>query len=119
MSATSLPDYQKMFGPMVPDFLQVAPPYPYRWPGNGDAGIGAADAVEEAILAEGADTVAAIIAEPVIGSGGVIVPPPTYFPRLREICDRHNVLLIADEVITGFGRTGQWFGLGHWNTNRT
>src|SRR6202008_322154 len=87
---------------------------PYRWPGNGDAGIGAADAVEEAILAEGADTVAAIIAEPVIGSGGVIVPPPTYFPRLREICDRHDVLLIADEVITGFGRTWEWFGLGHW-----
>ena len=116
MSATSLPNYQKMFGPMVPGFLQVVPPYQYRWPGNGDAGIGAADAVEEMILAEGADTVAAIIAEPVIGSGGVIVPPPSYFPRLREICDRHGVLLIADEVITGFGRTGQWFGLGHWNT---
>ncbi|HEY4041357.1 MAG TPA: aspartate aminotransferase family protein [Rhodopila sp.] len=116
MSATSLPNYQKMFGPMVPEFLQVAPPYPYRWQGNGDAGIGAADAVEEAIRAEGADTVAAIIAEPVMGSGGVIVPPPTYFPRLREICDRHDVLLIADEVITGFGRTGEWFGLGHWNT---
>ena len=115
MSATSLPNYHKMFGPLVPEFLQVAPPYPYRWPGNGDAGIGAADAVEDAILAEGPDTVAAIIAEPVIGSGGVIVPPPTYFPRLREICDRHGVLLIADEVITGFGRTGQWFGLGHWN----
>ena len=115
MSATSLPNYQKMFGPLVPEFLQVAPPYPYRWAGNGDAGIGAADAVEEAILAEGADTVAAIIAEPVIGSGGVIVPPPSYFPRLREICDRHGVLLIADEVITGFGRTGRWFGLGHWN----
>jgi adenosylmethionine-8-amino-7-oxononanoate aminotransferase len=116
MSATSLPNYHKMFGPLVPEFLQVAPPFPYRWPGNGDAGIGAADAVEEAILHEGADAIAAIIAEPVIGSGGVIVPPPTYFPRLREICDRHNVLLIADEVITGFGRTGQWFGLGHWNT---
>ena len=116
MSATSLPNYHKMFGPMVPEFLQVAPPYPYRWPGNGDAGIGAADAVEEAILAEGADTVAAIIAEPVMGSGGVIVPPATYFPRLREICDRHDVLLIADEVITGFGRTGQWFGMGHWDT---
>ena len=116
MSATSLPNYHKMFGPLVPEFLQVAPPYPYRWPGNGDAGIGAADAVEEAILAEGADTVAGIIAEPVIGSGGVVVPPPTYFPRLREICDRHNVLLIADEVITGFGRTGQWFGMGHWDT---
>ena len=114
MSATSLPNYHKMFGPLVPEFLQVAPPYPFRWPGNGDSGIGAADAVEDAILAEGADTVAAIICEPVIGSGGVIVPPPTYFPRLREICDRYGVLLIADEVITGFGRTGQWFGLGHW-----
>jgi adenosylmethionine-8-amino-7-oxononanoate aminotransferase len=114
MAATSLPNYHKMFGPLVPEFLQVAPPYPFRWPGNGDAGIGAADAVEDAILEQGADTVAAIIAEPVMGSGGVIVPPATYFPRLREICDRHDVLLIADEVITGFGRTGQWFGLGHW-----
>ena len=114
MSATSLPGYQKMFGPLVPEFLQVAPPYPYRWPGNGDAGIGAADAVEEAIVAHGADTIAAVIAEPVMGAGGVIVPPATYFPRLREICDRHDVLLIADEVITGFGRTGRWFALGHW-----
>lgn len=114
MSATSLPNYHKMFGPLVPEFLQVAPPYPYRWPGNGDSGIGAADAAEDAIMAEGGDTVAAIICEPVMGSGGVIVPPPTYFPRLREICDRHEILLIADEVITGFGRTGQWFGLGHW-----
>nr|WP_294517261.1 aspartate aminotransferase family protein [uncultured Rhodopila sp.] len=114
LSATSLPGYHKMFGPMVPEFLQVAPPYPYRWPGNGDAGIEAADAVEEAILAEGAGTVAAVIAEPVMGSGGVIVPPASYWPRLRQICDRHGVLLIADEVITGFGRTGQWFGLGHW-----
>ena len=114
MSATSLPGYQKMFGPLVPNFVQVAPPYPYRWAGNGDCGIEAADAVEAMIEAEGADTVAAVIAEPVMGAGGVIVPPPTYFPRLREICDRHGVLLIADEVITGFGRTGRWFALGHW-----
>ncbi|HLY90116.1 MAG TPA: aspartate aminotransferase family protein [Acetobacteraceae bacterium] len=114
MSATSLPGYHKMFGPLVPEFLQVAPPYQYRWPGNGDAGIGAADSVEAAIEEQGADTIAAVIAEPVMGAGGVIVPPPTYFPRLREICDRHNVLLIADEVITGFGRTGRWFALGHW-----
>src|SRR5262249_4593570 len=49
-----------------------------------------------------------------MGGGGVIAPPPTYFPLLREICDRHDVLLIADEVITGFGRTGRWFALGHW-----
>ncbi len=114
MSATQLPGYQKMFGPLVPEFIQVAPPYQYRWPGNGDAGIGAAEAVEKTIQEHGPDTIAAVIAEPVMGAGGVIVPPPTYFPRLREICDRHNVLLIADEVITGFGRTGRWFALGHW-----
>jgi len=115
MSATSLPGYQKMFGPMTPEFLQVVPPYPYRWAGNGDPGIGAAEAVERAIEANGADTIAAVIAEPVMGAGGVIVPPDTYFPRLREVCDRHQVLLIADEVITGFGRTGRWFALGRWN----
>ena len=57
---------------------------------------------------------AAFIAEPVQGAGGVIVPPADYFPRIREICDRYDVLLIADEVITGFGRTGRWFGLEHY-----
>src|SRR5579862_909526 len=114
MSATGMAIYQKMFGPMVPGFIQVAPPYPYRWQGNEEPGLGAADAVEKAIQAEGADTVAAVICEPVMGAGGVIVPPDSYFPRLREICDRHQVLLIADEVITGFGRTGRWFALGHW-----
>jgi adenosylmethionine-8-amino-7-oxononanoate aminotransferase len=114
MSATGLAAYQKMFGPLVPGFIHVLPPYPYRWAGNEDPGVGAADAVEKAILAEGADTVAAVIAEPVMGAGGVIVPPAAYFPQLREICDRHDVLLIADEVITGFGRTGRWFALRHW-----
>ncbi len=114
MSATGMAVYHKMFGPLVPGFLQVAPPYAYRWQGNEEPGMGAADAVEKAILAEGADTVAAVICEPVMGAGGVIVPPESYFPRLREICDRYEVLLIADEVITGFGRTGRWFALGHW-----
>src|SRR5438105_4330476 len=114
MSATGMAVYHKMFGPLVPGFLQVAPPYAYRWTGNEEPGVGAAHMVEKAILAEGPDTVAAVIAEPVMGAGGVIVPPPSYFPRLREICDRHDVLLIADEVITGFGRTGKWFALGHW-----
>ncbi|MFL5266264.1 MAG: aspartate aminotransferase family protein [Stellaceae bacterium] len=114
MSATGMAAYHKMFGPLVPGFIQVPPPYAYRWPGNEEPGIGAADATEKVILAEGPDTVAAVIAEPVMGAGGVIVPPPSYFPRLREICDRHGVLLIADEVITGFGRTGKWFALGHW-----
>ncbi|HKF73532.1 MAG TPA: aspartate aminotransferase family protein [Stellaceae bacterium] len=114
MSATGMAAYHKSFGPLVPNFLQVPAPYPYRWPGNADPGVGAAEAFEQALLKEGPDTVAAIIAEPVMGAGGVIVPPTTYFPRLREICDRHGILLIADEVITGFGRTGRWFALGHW-----
>jgi putrescine---pyruvate transaminase len=114
MSATGMAAYQRMFGPLVPGFVQVAPPYAFRWQGNEEPGIGAAEAVEKAVLAEGADTVAAVIAEPVMGAGGVIVPPASYFPALRQICDRHDILLIADEVITGFGRTGRWFALGHW-----
>jgi putrescine---pyruvate transaminase len=114
MSATGMESYRKMFGPLVPGFVQAPAPYAYRWTANEEPGTGAADAVEKIILAEGSDTVAAVIAEPVMGAGGVIVPPPSYFPRLREICDRHDVLLIADEVITGFGRTGRWFALGHW-----
>jgi putrescine aminotransferase len=63
----------------------------------------------------GPSTVAAVVAEPVQGAGGLIVPPDDYFPLVREVCDRHGVLLIADEVITGFGRTGRWFGMEHWN----
>ena len=114
MSATGMAAYHKMFGPLVPGFIQVPPPYAYRWSGNEEPGIAAADAVEKAILTESPETVAAVIAEPVMGAGGVIVPPLSYFPRLREICDRYDVLLIADEVITGFGRTGRWFALGHW-----
>jgi adenosylmethionine-8-amino-7-oxononanoate aminotransferase len=78
-------------------------------------GQAAARALEEAILREGADTVAAFIAEPVMGVGGVIVPPDDYFPLVRAICDQYEVLFIADEVITGFGRTGEWFALKHWN----
>jgi putrescine---pyruvate transaminase len=114
MSATGMAVYHKMFGPLVPGFIQVAAPYAYRWQGNEEPGIGAAQAVEKAILAEGPDTVAGVICEPVMGAGGVIVPPASYFPTLRAICDKYEVLLLADEVITGFGRTGRWFALGHW-----
>jgi adenosylmethionine-8-amino-7-oxononanoate aminotransferase len=64
---------------------------------------------------EGADTVAAFIAEPIHGGGGVLYPDDEYFRRVREVCDRHQVLFIADEVITGFCRTGRWFALSHWN----
>jgi len=80
-----------------------------------EVGIKAAQALEEKILALGADKVAAFIAEPVQGAGGVIVPPSNYWPLIQEICTKHKVLLVADEVICGFGRTGNWFGCNTYN----
>jgi adenosylmethionine-8-amino-7-oxononanoate aminotransferase len=121
-SATGLPAYHRMFAPLVPNFVQAVGPYrfhceledggtrPCTQPHRHDY----AAALEQTLLDEGPDTVAAIIGEPVQGAGGVIVPPDDYWPKLRQIADRHNVLLIADEVITGFGRTGKWFALDHW-----
>lgn len=117
--ATGLEKYQTMFGPAMDGFVHIPAPNPYRYEGKLKTGetIGQAAAreLEEAILREGADTVAAFIAEPVMGVGGVIIPPADYFPLVREICNKHEVLFIADEVITGFGRTGEWFALKHWN----
>ncbi len=100
MSATGIAGYWPQFEPRVPGFVHVPSL--------------SASALEEAISREGADTIAMFLAEPVIGVGGVIVPPDDYFARIREICDQHDVLFAADEVITGFGRTGKWFGLEHW-----
>ena len=117
MSATGISSYWPMFEPRVPGFSHVESPYPYRFEFTPDAGDdrtpgqAAADLLEEEILRQGPETVAAFIGEPVQGAGGVIVPPDDYWPRVREICDRHDVLLLADEVITGFGRTGRWFAL--------
>jgi putrescine---pyruvate transaminase len=117
--ATGLEKYHTMFGPAPEGFVHIPAPNPYRFEGelkSGETvGQGAARALEEAILREGADTVAAFIAEPVMGVGGVIVPPDDYFPLVRAICDKYEVLFISDEVITGFGRTGEWFALKHWN----
>ncbi len=116
--ATGVDRYHKMFGPPVDGFLHIPAPYPFRYAGeihDGETvGQAAARALEEAILREGADTVAAFIAEPIQGVGGVIVPPEDYFPAVRAICDRHDVLLIADEVITGWGRTGEMFALNRY-----
>ncbi len=117
MSATGLNAFWPMFEPRVPNFLHIDAPDPYRFVNPDPSvslGVAAANKLEEAILREGPDTVAAFIAEPVQGAGGVIVPPEDYFARIREICTKYDVLFIADEVITGFGRTGRWFGLEHY-----
>ena len=109
-AATGLPPFWRGFGPLDPTILRTPCNHPFT-----SCTADCAEAFEAAILSEGADTVAAIIAEPVQGAGGVIPPGADYFPRLREVCDKHDVLLIADEVITGFGRTGRWFALRHFN----
>jgi taurine--2-oxoglutarate transaminase len=77
-------------------------------------GVACADYIEHMIVNE--SNVAAVVLEPVVGTNGVLIPPAEYFPKLRKICDAHGVLLIADEVMTGWGRTGEWFAVNHWNT---
>jgi adenosylmethionine-8-amino-7-oxononanoate aminotransferase len=117
MSATGISTFWPMFEPRVPGFVHIDAPDPYRFAHDDPSitpGVAAANQLEQAILREGPETVAAFIAEPVQGAGGVIVPPPDYFSRIRTICDQYGVLFIADEVITGFGRTGRWFGLEHY-----
>jgi putrescine---pyruvate transaminase len=114
-SATGLANFWKGFEPLAPGFLHAPAPDPYRYSGEGSAGAAYVKALEDVVLKAGPKTVAAVVAEPVQGAGGVIVPPADYFPLLRQVCDRHGLLLIADEVITGFGRTGRWFALQHWN----
>lgn len=117
-SATGVSEFYEVFGARQPGFFHVPAPYPYRFTSERTdvaPSIAAADLLEEAILREGPETVAAFIVEPVQGGGGgILVPPDGYFKRIREICDQYDVLLIADDVITGFGRTGTWFGLEHW-----
>ena len=105
-----------------PGVEHVLPPYAWRYarPGESPEAFGrrAADALEERILAIGPERVAAFFGEPLQGAGGVIVPPDSYWPRVQAICRRHDVLLVADEVITGFGRTGRWWGVETFGIER-
>ena len=107
----------KSFGPLVPGFLHIPSYYCYRcafgleYPG---CQIKCADFLAETIANEGQDSVAAFIAEPVQGSVGMISPPPEYWPKVRKICSEMGILLIADEVMSGFGRTGKLFGVENW-----
>jgi adenosylmethionine-8-amino-7-oxononanoate aminotransferase len=112
-----LPQLTAAYTPLhVPGFTKVAPPYPFRdrGPGTDEALIERrAGELRAALVAEGPDTVSAVIMEPVISSGGFIMPPIGWLRAVRALCDELDVLMIADEVITGFGRTGRWFGCEH------
>ncbi len=118
VSLTGLPQFHRYYEPLLPGVVRMARPFCYRcelgrtYP---ECALACADELERLIQQEGADTVGAFIAEPVQGVGGVVVPPPGYFERIRAICDRYDVLMIADEVITGFGRLGKRFGIERWN----
>jgi adenosylmethionine-8-amino-7-oxononanoate aminotransferase len=112
LSVNGLTGTRNGFGPLVPGARHA--PLPHRSGcracAAGTCDLWCADEIEQIIEFEGPETVAAVILEPVQNSGGAIVPPPGYLERVRAICDRHGVVLIADEVICGFGRVGDWFG---------
>ena len=113
-SLTGLPNNHRSFDIPLPGFIHTLAPHHYHGAQEGESeeafASRCADELEKLILAEGPDTVAAMFAEPVIGAGGVIVPPRTYFPKIQEVLRRYDVLLVADEVICGFGRTGNYWG---------
>jgi len=118
LSASGHTGRRAEFLPFMLDFPHVAPPYCYRCPFQlqyPSCGLACANDLEVAINRHGAESIAAFIAEPIGGAAdGAVVPPPDYFARIREICDRHDILFIADEVITGFGRTGANFAMDHF-----
>jgi putrescine aminotransferase len=112
-SLSGMSHMHEQLGGMVPNIVHVMPPYAFdlALPGESDHdfGLRAARAVEAAILEAGADNVAAFIGEPIMGAGGVKIPPASYWPEIQRICRKYDVLLMLDEVITGYGRTGEWF----------
>ena len=118
LSSTGQDERRNQFGPFVPDFVPMPHCCCYRCPFGkryGECNIECAHALETVIQQEGADTVGAVVLEPITAGGGVIPPVPEYFPIIREICDRYDVLLHIDEVVCGLGRTGKWFGYQHYD----
>ena len=112
-SLSGLAPMQTQFDLPLPRFVHIAAPYWYKHGGDmspDDFGIAAARKLEDKIVELGAEHVAAFIGEPIMGAGGLIMPPPTYWAEIQRICREYDVLLIVDEVICGFGRTGDWFG---------
>lgn len=119
LSMSGRTQWRKLFTPYLLNFPHIVPPYCYRCPFDKsypECGIDCAYDLERVIKLEGADSIAAFIAEPIIGTSAPgVTPPPEYYQIIRSICDKYNVLMIIDEVITGFGRTGKNFGIDHWN----
>ncbi|MBK8989417.1 MAG: aspartate aminotransferase family protein [Chloroflexi bacterium] len=114
LSVSGRPGFRNPYLGMMQNMPHIRHPYPYRFPATG---VELAGRLEESILAYGPENVSAFIAEPISGASlGAVVPPDTYWPRIRQICDRYGVLLIADEVLVGMGRTGKWWALDHWDT---
>src|SRR5699024_200851 len=116
LAATGQAQRKYMYEPLAPGFLHVTPPDIYRSPYQGtleEQSLAAADEIDRVRTWELSETVAGVIMEPIITGGGVIMPHESYLPRVREICDKHGALLIIDEVICGFGRTGKKFGFQH------
>lgn len=111
-------NFRRNYEPLLPGVFHLPAPWTYRNPFGTSDGAEIAAAIarmfEDEIAFQGADTIAAFIMEPVLGAGGVIVPHESFMPTIRSICDRHGILLIADEVITAFGRTGAWSGSRLW-----
>lgn len=112
-------DYRRLaVEPALPGVVHFLDPFCYRCPFGQEKASCKRECIshlEEVIGYEGPDKIAAIIMEGVVGSNGLIVPPDDYWPRVREICDRHGILLISDEVMSGWGRTGKWFAVNNWN----
>jgi adenosylmethionine-8-amino-7-oxononanoate aminotransferase len=116
LSITGVPEIRDLYAPLAPGAFHVRNTHAYRQKEQGeDLARACADEIEEVILREGAETVAAVFLEPVQNAGGCLVPPPTYFQRVREICDRHGVLLVSDETICAFGRLGHMFGCDRYD----
>ena len=118
-SLTGIPFYHKLFDLPIDGVLHTSCPHHYHYAQEGeseeDFSTRLAAELEELILREGPDTIAAFIAEPIMGTGGVLVPPKGYFDKVQAVLDMYDVLFIADEVICGFGRLGEWFGTTHFN----
>ncbi|MEU6623776.1 aspartate aminotransferase family protein [Streptomyces litmocidini] len=121
-SATGFPLYHEGFAPMMPHVSHLTPPWPYRSELYGDEPLAPEQVtdflvreLEERIAEIGPENIAAMIGEPIMGVGGMLVPPADYWPRVREVLDRHGILLVFDEVVTAYGRVGEWFAAQYFD----